>query len=591
MRFNMANNNVLLSICIPTFNRSAVLRETLESIVSQDIFVETNDVEIVVSDNASTDDTATLMAEFAARYPGKIVSYRQETNVWSANFQQALLLGNGQYMKLHNDTLLLRAGALRPLVQAIREFSDTRPLMFMTNGNRVNEGNDLFVQCHNLDEFVHNVSFFSTWIGGFGIWREERALASAFRIDAGNLVQTEVLCKQMAAGRQAVVFFGGYFLSKQDFRRVYNWTEVFGKNYLDILKPYVTSGQLSQATYEKAKKEVLLRHIVPNYFNAKNDFGKEGFFEHLVDYRDDTYFYESIASHMVPLWRFNNTHNQTALNSISGPRLLRRLRVGRASRGRLNVVGPETGGATLQIGSHVSIGENVIFVVGEVPPQGNTLSNYWPTSFSDEAGSINIKDDVWIGSCAYLLSGITVGQGAIISAGSVVTEDVPPYSRVAGNPAHVVDYRFPPEVIEKLCAFDFSGLTEDVVAKVGAALLLPVDAGSVDGVLHMLGVAGMPAVQETVMAPAPQEAQSVPAILVVDAEGAAEKVAASLSALAEGDWRDFPIIVLTTQTGEMPVWTDSLRYVQVGADELPGALEGLRAMPDFDWIGVIEAGA
>ena len=54
---------------------------------------------------------------------------------------------------------------------------------------------------------------------------------------------------------------------------------------------------------------------------------------------------------------------------------------------------------------------------------------------------VQIGDDVWIGARAIILPGITIGQGAIVGAGSVVTKDVPPYSICAGNPAKVIKYR------------------------------------------------------------------------------------------------------------------------------------------------------
>ena len=63
----------------------------------------------------------------------------------------------------------------------------------------------------------------------------------------------------------------------------------------------------------------------------------------------------------------------------------------------------------------------------------------------DEAtskGDIIVQDDVWIGYGATILSGLTIGQGAVIAAGSVVTKDVTPYSVVAGVPARVIKYHF-----------------------------------------------------------------------------------------------------------------------------------------------------
>jgi acetyltransferase-like isoleucine patch superfamily enzyme len=49
-----------------------------------------------------------------------------------------------------------------------------------------------------------------------------------------------------------------------------------------------------------------------------------------------------------------------------------------------------------------------------------------------------IEDKVWIGMDALILKGVTIGEGSVVAARSVVTKDVPPYSLVAGNPARVV---------------------------------------------------------------------------------------------------------------------------------------------------------
>lgn len=54
---------------------------------------------------------------------------------------------------------------------------------------------------------------------------------------------------------------------------------------------------------------------------------------------------------------------------------------------------------------------------------------------------IRIEDDVWIGSHATILDGVTVGKGAVIGAGAVVTKDIPPYSVAIGMPAKVIKER------------------------------------------------------------------------------------------------------------------------------------------------------
>lgn len=83
------------------------------------------------------------------------------------------------------------------------------------------------------------------------------------------------------------------------------------------------------------------------------------------------------------------------------------------------------------IGDRTLIGHQVVFATlnhGEAPHQRGTL----------HPSPIKIGNDVWIGSHATILGGVTVGDGAIIAAGAVVTKDVPAETIVAGVPAQIV---------------------------------------------------------------------------------------------------------------------------------------------------------
>ena len=64
------------------------------------------------------------------------------------------------------------------------------------------------------------------------------------------------------------------------------------------------------------------------------------------------------------------------------------------------------------------------------------------TSAWDRKGDIIIGNDVWIGYEAVIMSGVTIGDGAIIGARSVVTKDIPPYTIVGGVPARQIRRRF-----------------------------------------------------------------------------------------------------------------------------------------------------
>ncbi|MFT4781743.1 MAG: acetyltransferase-like isoleucine patch superfamily enzyme [Pseudohongiellaceae bacterium] len=66
-------------------------------------------------------------------------------------------------------------------------------------------------------------------------------------------------------------------------------------------------------------------------------------------------------------------------------------------------------------------------------------------SGSPKIQKTNIGDDVWIGMRVTIMSGVNVGNGSIIAAGSIITKDVPPYSIVAGVPAKIIKKRFTEE--------------------------------------------------------------------------------------------------------------------------------------------------
>lgn len=116
-------------------------------------------------------------------------------------------------------------------------------------------------------------------------------------------------------------------------------------------------------------------------------------------------------------------------------------------------------GAQLKVGRYCSIADKVTILLG-----GNHRTD-WVTTYPFSVrwrgcsghvghpatkGDVIIGNDVWIGREALILSGVTIGDGAVVGAQTVVTSDVPPYAIVAGNPARLIRLRFPPDQIAAL---------------------------------------------------------------------------------------------------------------------------------------------
>lgn len=70
--------------------------------------------------------------------------------------------------------------------------------------------------------------------------------------------------------------------------------------------------------------------------------------------------------------------------------------------------------------------------------------------FNELRPPVKIGNDCWIGTRVFLAGGITVGDGAVILAGAVVTKDVPPFAVVGGVPAKILRYRYDTETIDFL---------------------------------------------------------------------------------------------------------------------------------------------
>ena len=138
------------------------------------------------------------------------------------------------------------------------------------------------------------------------------------------------------------------------------------------------------------------------------------------------------------------------------------------------IIGPNTYVADAVIGKFCSIARNVI--IGPSNHNYNWISTH-PFISSTFYGFIEhdksglpksapvVGNDVWIGMNSVILRGVTIGHGAVVGAGSVVTHDVEPYSIVAGVPARHIKYRFPKHVRDSLLEMKWWDWSEERLKK------------------------------------------------------------------------------------------------------------------------------
>jgi len=482
--------NPSLSICIPILNGASLLEKTLESIVNQEVFLNTDSIEIIISDNCSNDSTEDVSRRFINLYPNKIFYYKNNENLGDRNFGISLSYGRGRLLKLHNHSFTFVKDSLKALLNIVENKINEDTVLFFTN-NEVPHTEPITIT-NSLDDFVNHASIQSTWIGGFTIWKSDFKSADDFSSNFNNnLTQTENLFKLISIKNKALIINEQIFESQIFKKEIsYDVSKVFGNSYINILKSYVNKGKISSKTFLQEKEKILKKLILPYNFKNEIDFSNPLLLEKLINFQDEDFFSEAISSfkndlknklitgdEFLKTWNSINAHNDVNPINVFP---ISKVKVGRMSYGPIIVRWWGHADEKLEIGSFCSIASDVEFLLGG-NHQHDLISTYpFKVRYFGEKieattkGPIIIKDDVWIGQRAMILSGVTIGQGAVIAAGTIVSKDVPPYAIIAGNPGKIVRFRFPKSIIEILQQIDYNKMTDSFIKKIQQILIQPI---------------------------------------------------------------------------------------------------------------------
>lgn len=251
------------SIVIPTYNRCSYLEKTLDSIISQQEFLN-GDVEIVISDNASTDNTFDICQHYVSDY-SNILYFRNEKNIRDKNFPLALSRANGILRKLHNDTIIVHPGTLSFFCSFVDKYNDVRPVIFLGNNKDTNSEIKM-----NFREFLTQEGFRITWIPTFTIWGDECAgIEADFAGCELSLWQVKKLC-QLASQKDNIIvndYIWGVAQNVPQKNISYGLYQVFHENFLSLLAPYEQANMLSHADLELIEKDLLF-HFFDTWISA-----------------------------------------------------------------------------------------------------------------------------------------------------------------------------------------------------------------------------------------------------------------------------------------------------------------------------------
>ena len=263
------NHQPLLSICIPTYNRAEYLRKALENITSDPAFNES--IEIVISDNASVDNTRDVGEEYSSRYKN-IRYFRNEENMRDANFKMALHRARGKYLRLSNDTLRYRPGALSLMINKISESSEESGLFFYRTSIFSTPEDNYTVS--DINGFLQYASYFIGWIANFGLWKADLDCLKVPRLYTELMfVQVAWTLEILKKHKHTTVYFGDFHYTEEPAKKgTYNLFKVQQSNLLRILRNYGLKG----LALEREKYRLFRYHIFPllySYVYCKNETG------------------------------------------------------------------------------------------------------------------------------------------------------------------------------------------------------------------------------------------------------------------------------------------------------------------------------
>jgi abequosyltransferase len=250
---------VLLTLAIPTYNRADSLDKSLFSLINDPSF--DSRVEIIISDNCSTDNTTQIAKKYTTHY-SNVRYHRNNVNIGGdLNFCQSLQIGMGKYIKLCNDTIQFKNGFLQFMLTKIEENQNTNTNIFFYGNYFYLRNKDVI--CENVDDFTRAASFTSTWIGNFGIWKKDiQKLEPLNQYASTKLLQVGWTYELIKSSRQTILYF-------RDFSDVvitndkggYNVFKVFIENYLGIVRTYSSSGFIRLKTFEINKFRLFANFI------------------------------------------------------------------------------------------------------------------------------------------------------------------------------------------------------------------------------------------------------------------------------------------------------------------------------------------
>lgn len=239
-------NKILLSLCIPTSGVVEWIIPVIDSIYAQG--VDNTLFEVVVTDNGDKDD----LQEAVKNIEHENFHYYRTTSKGFTNQIDAFEKCSGEFCKMLNHRSKLISGSLCQLLDFVRKYRDTKPILYCAEGHA--KGGE-FIECENTDEFVKSLSYYVSWSAGTGAWRKDIKDVRNENID--NYFPHTVFLFGLRNESKYVIWNGKYENMTSDAGKGgYDVFYAFSVRFLDILNNLRIDNKISPKTFVSQKKEL-----------------------------------------------------------------------------------------------------------------------------------------------------------------------------------------------------------------------------------------------------------------------------------------------------------------------------------------------
>lgn len=253
-------NNILLSICIPTNGRIEILKNTLDSIFNH--VTDFSEFEVILSDNSKTNELPELLKQYSD-IPNIIY---QKTEVSGfMNSINALKLGSGELLKLHNNYTELKVGSLDRILDTIKKHQVKQPLLFFSNHSMKNITSEEFA---SFNKFMYSLSYFSSWSTGFCIWNTDFQHLKSIQYNK-MFPHTSLLFEQ--TNKNSYIINNEDLFYNQNTRQKggYDLFKTFAVDFLDMLDVCLKKNHITQRTFKHIKFDMHMNFLIFWYYNTK----------------------------------------------------------------------------------------------------------------------------------------------------------------------------------------------------------------------------------------------------------------------------------------------------------------------------------